>query len=303
MSTKSSSILLESGTNELEIVEFFLNEKNPDGEIYKGYYGLNVAKVLEIINYPSVSVMPTTSQSRSKIIRGTFNLRNKIIPLIDLHVWLNKENAGKENDKVIVTEFNNVCNAFSISGVTRIHRIGWKEVLPPSSNIEHFSENCVTGIVRIEDRIIFLLDFEKIITDLQSSVSPIIEDKISLGLNILMAEDSSSMRNLIVSQFKNTDSNLIIKNNGQEAWDYLRETKKLPDVIITDIEMPEMDGMALTKKIKTSREFKNIPVVIYSSLVSDSLRHKCKEVGSDAEISKPEIRKLLQIVKELVEKT
>ena len=150
-----TNILLESGTNELEIVEFFLEEPTASGGTYVGYYGVNVAKVLEIIRLPKVTEMPQTPHP---CVLGTFNLRDNVVPLVDLGVWLGKERSDKASDKVVVTEFNRVVSAFRVSGVTRIHRLSWEQIEPPAIQVQHYSGNSVTGVVRLENRVVFILD-------------------------------------------------------------------------------------------------------------------------------------------------
>jgi two-component system chemotaxis response regulator CheV len=163
MSTNVTNILLEAGTNELEIVEFYLEEPQGVGEeSYKGYYGVNVAKVLEIIRMPKITEMPQVSHPS---VLGAFNLRNQIIPLVDLGQWLKKEHGDKEPPKVIVGEFNNVTTAFLVSGVTRIHRISWEEVEAPNRYMSSLASNSITGWC-LEGRIIFILDLEKIVAEL-----------------------------------------------------------------------------------------------------------------------------------------
>lgn len=163
-----TNILLESGTNELEIVEFYIDEEGEDGSPYRSYFGVNVAKVLEIIRKPKVTEMPNTPHFA---VKGTFNLRSRIIPLIDLSVWLDKTLVQNDAPKVIVSEFNNTTNAFLVSGVTRIHRLSWEQVEPPSGYVASFSSNSFTGVVKFDDRIVLLLDMEKIIWDLNPSRS------------------------------------------------------------------------------------------------------------------------------------
>jgi two-component system chemotaxis response regulator CheV len=139
-----------------------LDERLPSGEKYTGYYGVNVAKVLEIIRMPKVTELPQTPHPS---VMGTFNLRNKVVPLVDLCTWLGKERYPSDADKVVVTEFNNVVNAFLVSGVNRIHRLSWERIDPPNRQVSVFSGESVTGVVRMEDRVRFILDMEKIIGD------------------------------------------------------------------------------------------------------------------------------------------
>ncbi len=180
-----TNILLEAGTNELEIVEFYIDEPvteldsgtssalkliQEEGKepIYRGYYGVNVAKVLEIIQLPHVTPLP---ELQSDSVLGAFNLRSQIIPLVDLNIWLEKQSLLNHNPpKVVVTEFNNVTTAFKVSGVNRIHRISWEDVDAPNSYMSFFSKGCITGVVRLEDRIVFILDLEKIVTELNPNL-------------------------------------------------------------------------------------------------------------------------------------
>lgn len=144
-----TNILLEAGTNELEIVEFHLEESatDPATPNYRGYYGVNVAKVLEIIRMPKVTGLPEVQHPS---VLGAFNLRSHIIPLVDLSQWLGKQRTESEPPKVIVTEFNNVTTAFMVSGVNRIHRISWEEVEPPNKYVAALSNNSITGVVKLE---------------------------------------------------------------------------------------------------------------------------------------------------------
>ena len=156
-----TNILLEAGTNELEIVEFFLDEPGDDGKPYRGYYGVNVAKVLEIIQMPKITSLP---EVQDPSVLGAFNLRSHIIPLVDLSLWLGKAPVEhREAPKVIVTEFNSVTTAFQVAGVNRIHRISWEEVEPPSKYVAMVSKSNITGVVKMENRIIFLLDLENVL--------------------------------------------------------------------------------------------------------------------------------------------
>jgi two-component system chemotaxis response regulator CheV len=300
-----SKILLETGTNELEIVEFFINEKLPNGSSYTGYYGVNVAKVLEIIREPRVTGMP---QLRHESILGTFNLRNKVIPLVDLTIWLGKGTERDGVDKVIVTEFNNVVNAFLVSGVTRIHRLSWEQIEPPSEQVQKFSQDSITGVVRIEDRVVFILDMERIVSELnpdlglrelQNEAIP----ETDFTYKTVIADDSTMIRHMIGSSLEKAGFNVIRTINGQKAWNQLLEFKKaaaetsrpLSDyvhVVVTDIEMPVMDGHTLTRKIKEDQELGKLPVILFSSLITESLRHKGNTVGADDQVSKPEIGEL-----------
>ena len=326
-----TKILLEAGTNELEIVEFYIDEpvtefdsgtssalkliqeegKDP---IYRGYYGVNVAKVLEIIQLPHVTPLP---ELQNDSVLGAFNLRSKIIPLVDLNIWLEKDNLDNINPpKVVVTEFNNVTTAFKVSGVNRIHRISWEDVEAPNSYMSFFSKGCITGVVRLEDRIVFILDLEKIVTELNPTLGLRLDNAIDWKKNqkyrAIVCDDSSLIRNMLKSLLQEANFDVRDFTNGQEAWDELcslrskaiEENKDISDyvqVLISDIEMTKMDGHTLCKTVKEDPYMKKIPVILFSSLITDKLRHKGLSVGADEQISKPGVTQLAQRAHELIE--
>ncbi|MCG8529051.1 MAG: chemotaxis protein [Desulfovibrionales bacterium] len=308
-----TNILLESGTNELEIVEFFLDEIEIDGNTYRGYYGVNVAKVLEIIRMPTVTELPESGHS---CILGAFNLRSQVIPLVDLSMWLGKERGETEPPKVIVTEFNNVCTAFQVSGVNRIHRISWEEVEPPSGYVANLSNQSITGVVKINDRIIFLLDLEKIVANLNPDLALKLDDAIDWSTGesrrALIADDSGLIREMLTDLLEKANFQVEAHNNGKEAWDRLHSLKKIAEesgrpltdyvqVVVSDIEMPAMDGHSLCKHIKEDTGLSQLPVILFSSLITDKLRHKGEAVGADMQVSKPEVTQLAQRAIELIE--
>ncbi len=311
---QTTNILLESGTNELEIVEFYINENVPGQDNpYTGYYGVNVAKVLEIIKKPKITEMPSVPHPA---VLGAFNLRSTIIPLIDLSLWLGKGTIQEPDAKVIVTEFNKVTNGFMVSGVTRIHRLSWEQVEPPGNYISQFAANSITGVVRIEDRIIFLIDMEKIIAELNPELAVNFTDRLDITLDqqytALVADDSDTIRNMLANVLKQANFKVIRARNGQEAWDNLlqiksqatEENKKVTDyihIVISDIEMPSVDGLNLTKRIKEDPELNVLPVILFSSLITDKTRHKGESVGADDQISKPEVGELAIRAKKLIE--
>ncbi|MGE4264073.1 MAG: chemotaxis protein [Desulfovibrio sp.] len=302
MSTNMTNILLEAGTNELEIVEFYLEEPNPDGgEPYRGYYGVNVAKVLEIIRMPRITEMPQVSHPS---VLGAFNLRSQIIPLVDLGVWLKKERHDAEPPKVIVCEFNNVTTAFLVSGVNRIHRISWEEVEAPNKYMSSLASNSITGVVRLEGRIIFLLDLEKIVAELNPELGLRFDENVTWEADTqyraIIADDSTLIREMIGDLLHKAHFLVEKTNHGGECWDRLLHIKQIAEaenrpvtdyvqVVISDIEMPNMDGHNLTKRIKEDPVLKQLPVILFSSIISDKLRHKGDTVGADDQISKPEI--------------
>ena len=308
-SSNMTNILLEAGTNELEIVEFYLDEESspdaPEGSTYRGHYGVNVAKVLEIIRMPKVTELPEVQHAA---VLGAFNLRSKIIPLVDLALWLEKKTAQSQEPKTIVTEFNGVTTAFMVSGVNRIHRISWEEVEPPNPYVAKASKDTVIGVVKLEGRIVFLLDLERIVSNLNPALGLRLDDlgedyDRSTRYRALVADDSALIREMLKDLLEKANFDVEVTFNGKEAWDHLSALKakaeaehcKVTDfvqVMVSDIEMPVMDGHNLTKRIKDDPAMKNLPVLLFSSLITDKLRHKGVSVGADDQISKPEVTQL-----------
>lgn len=289
-----TNILLEAGTNELEIVEFYLEEDmGPDHPPYRGYYGVNVAKVLEIIRMPKVTALP---EVQNPCILGAFNLRSSIIPLVDLALWLDKKTFKSEDQpKTIVTEFNGVTTAFMVSGVNRIHRISWEEVESPNKYVAAVSNNTVIGVVKLEGRIVFLLDLEKIVANLNPKLGLRLDDlgedyDRSERRRALVADDSALIREMLRDLLEKANFDVEVVDNGREAWERLQLIKSkcaaddrpitdFVQVMVSDIEMPVMDGHNLTKRIKDDPALKDLPVILFSSLITDKLRHKGLAVG------------------------
>ena len=294
-----TKILLENGTNELEVLEFKL-----DGNAY----GINVAKIKEIINYQEVTPVPNAHPS----VEGIFMPRDVMITAIDLKNCLQR-GVSEPGGLFIVTNFNKLDIAFHVDSVVGIHRVSWREIIKPGTTISTSEDGVSTGIIKFDDRLILILDFEKIVTDINPETGLKVADIEELGerhridVPILIAEDSPLLNKLIVdSLHKAGYVNLIHTENGQQAYDVIQECKKegtLRDhvqCIITDIEMPIMDGHRLTKLVKSDDETRDIPIVIFSSLVNDDMKRKGEALGANAQLSKPEIGNLVRVVDELV---
>ncbi len=314
-----TDILLEAGTNELEIIEFYVDEETDGGgKPYRAHYGVNVAKVLEIIRMPKVTGMPETPHP---CVIGTFNLRDKVIPLIDLSQWLGNPMATWDKAKVIVSEFNNINNAFIVSGVTRIHRLSWEQVEPPAGYTASFAANNFTGVIKFDDRMLLLLDMEQIIWDLNPSLAikmerereeNLVRAEESSAYKTLVVDDSNSIRRLISSFMERDGFEVIQDVNGQDAWDRLTGWKAEADaaggkitehvnLVVTDIEMPAMDGHNLCRRIKDDPVLKELPVILFSSLINERLFHKGQSVGADDQVTKPEIATMAERAKNLIE--
>ena len=306
-----TNILLDAGTNELEVVEFYLDEEG-----YRGYYGVNVAKVLEIIRLQPATAMP---QMRHPSVMGAFPHRDgRVVPLVDLALYLGKKRTKTSEPKIIVTEFNNIITGFLVSGVNRIHRLSWQEVEAPGNFLQHVSRNAVTGVVRLEGRVVFILDMEAIVGELNPALA--IRLTGSLGnaqdgdtvYTVLHADDSGNVRNLVKTLLEKSGRFRVIQaSNGEDAWNMLRTIKrkaeeegepvsKQVNAVISDIEMPQMDGLTLCRKIKEDSALKILPVALFSSLVTDRLEHKGESVGADAQFAKPDLQVLSEKVLELI---
>lgn len=294
-----TKILLENGTNELEVLEFKL-----DGNAY----GINVAKIKEIITYMDVTPVPNAHPS----IEGIFMPRDTMITAIDLKNCLQR-GVSKAGGLFIITNFNKLDVAFHVDSVVGIHRVSWKEIIKPDSTVSSTEEGISTGIIKLDGRLIIILDFEKIMADINPETGLKMADIDELGergryeVPILIAEDSPLLNKLIVDSLHRAGYvNLIHTENGQQAYDVIQECKRegtLKDhvqCIITDIEMPIMDGHRLTKLVKEDDETKDIPVIIFSSLVNDEMMRKGEALGANAQLSKPEIGNLVRIVDSLV---
>ena len=311
-----TNIVLESASNELEIIEFYIEEQLPDGSTYTGYYGMNVAKVLEIIRRPAITNVPSNHNSA---VLGTFNLRGRVLPLVDLAAWLGKNIVENDAQKVVVSEFSTIVTAFLVSGVTSIHRLSWDQIEAPSRHVQAYSRESITGVLRIEGRILFILDMEKIVASMDSTL-----DMTHLGekiehvedasqFHILIADDSMALRNTIKATLEHTGYNVTATSSGKEAWEYLRkvgaeaEAEGVPvtdkvQLLISDIEMPEMDGHNLTRKIRQTPALSGLPVVLFSSLITDAVRRKGEAVGADDQVTKPDLPSLTSHVRALIAK-
>jgi two-component system chemotaxis response regulator CheV len=298
-------ILLDAGTNELEVVEFQLNTPTREGQVHMGYYGINVAKVKEIVMVPEILTIPMTHPA----VAGAINLRGQVITLINLAKWLGLPTTVTKKSRVIVTEFNGVVNGFIVDAITRIHRLSWEQVVPPPSDIALSLGDCLTSVVKIDDRILLMLDFEAIIADINPSIrlkgeaAAAASDLSRESKQIWVVEDSSAIRRIILSTLTAAGYQVKSAENGEVAWAMLEEGAQagtLPDLVISDIEMPKMDGLHLLSRIKSTDVLKELPVIMFSSLGSDSNRDKALKLGALDLIRKPDLPQLVTMVDEIL---
>lgn len=295
-----TNILMESGTNELEVLEFTVGNN---------HYGINVAKIKEIVPFSVVTPIPNAHPC----VEGIFMPRDLMITVVELSKVINtKSSQDISKDMFIITSFNQLNIAFHVNNVVGIHRVSWADIIKPDTTISSADSGIATGIVKIDGRLIVILDFERIVSDISPEtglkVSDIdkLTDRNRNESHIVIAEDSPLLIKLISnSLIKAGYNNLTLCNNGQEAWEYLLNMKqegKFDDVkcIITDIEMPLMDGHRLTKLVKTDKVLNPIPIIIFSSLINDQMRAKGESLGANVQLSKPEIGLLVGEIDKLL---
>jgi two-component system chemotaxis response regulator CheV len=289
-------ILLESGTNELEIVEFHIGPNK---------YGINVIKVKEIINPVKVVTIPHSHPH----IEGIIEMRGEVLPVIDVAKALGFQGTPPNTllEKFIVTEFNKQKIVFHVHNVSQIHRISWQDIEKPS---EMYNDGQIVGVVKIHGEMCLLLDFEKIIVEINPDSGINVKEVKKLGprnrsdKKLLVAEDSPLLRKLLHDTLSEAGyQNVEFFENGADAFEYLdslaaegRNLTEEVQLIITDVEMPKMDGHHFTKKVKEDSRMAKLPVIIFSSLITEDLLHKGKMVGAEEQISKPEISKLILAV-------
>lgn len=296
-----TGILLQSGTNELEVLEF---------NIGANHYGINVAKVKEIMPFTEPTPIPNAHDT----IEGIFMPRDTIVTIVDLAKSLMiPPSPDRTKDMYIVTNFNNLNIGFHVHGVQGIHRLTWSDITKPDETINDAERSVATGIIKFDHRLIVVLDFEKIVSTINPETGIKARDIDKLGVRtrnnspILIAEDSPMLEKMIVDCLTKAGYvNITATANGEEAWNTLLRYKsegKATDqchCIITDIEMPRMDGHRLTKLVKDDNELKEIPLIIFSSLINDEMRRKGESLGADAQLTKPEIGKLVEAIDSLV---
>lgn len=299
----NTEILLESGTNEIEVMQF---------TIFGELYGINVAKVLEIMMADKVKPIPHSHSA----VEGIFKPRETLLTVINLPKYLTGESGDKKDrDLFIITNFNKMHIAFRVHSVVGISRISWEAIQKPDKALTNGEDGVATGIAQCGDNLVTILDFEKIVaeiapeTSIQVSEIDRLGDRMQREQSIILAEDSILLTKMISDSLARAGyTNLTTFNNGREAWEFLESIRSEPDfytraaLLITDIEMPEMDGHRLTKLIKDDEKMKNMPVVIFSSLINEEMRIKGKQLGADEQLSKPEIGRLVEVMDALLDR-
>ena len=299
---QKQGILLESGTNEIEVMKFTIG-----GNLF----GINVAKVLEIMISAPVKHMPHAHPA----VEGIFKPRDTVLTVVDLPNYLGVESPKDPKDIFIITNFNKMFIAFRVHTVDRISRISWTDIQKPDKTVSGGAESVATGIAQCDGELVTILDFERIVAEIAPETSIQMSEVEQLGPRerndkpIWVAEDSVLLSKMIADSLRKANYiNLHMFPNGLELWEALAALPQEGDLsrdvalIITDIEMPQMDGHRLTKLVKDSARFKQVPLVIFSSLISEEMRTKGRELGADEQLTKPEIGHLVDVMDHLLER-
>lgn len=300
METNKDGILLESGTNEVEILRF---------KVAGETYAINVVKVSELLHIDNIAKVPNADIA----VPGVSLIRGEVITVIDmLQVLEGRKNSDVAKAMTLVCEFNQLKVAFAIEEVLGISRITWADIQKPN---DITNTSLVIGNINHNDEIVMLLDFEKIVMDIspQSGINlervGRVEFRDRSSFKLVLADDSPMIRDVLLKTLTKAGfDNLKFFNDGQEAYDHIMglyndhgpELFNHIDMLITDIEMPQLDGHTLTRRIKEHSVLKELPIVIFSSLITEDLKHKGESVGADAQMSKPQIDELVMVVDSLL---
>ena len=293
-------------TSVLELMEFTMAGNS---------FGINVAKVTEIMRR-----CPITQMTKSHYcIDGIFKPRDKIITIINLPRYMGlDESENPDQDMFMLTNFDNVNAAFLVHTVEAMHRIKWSDVERPSAIIYGAGDSVITGTTKIGNKILSIIDFEKVLFDInpetgiQLSEIHVMGDRERSEKPIVIVEDSVFLKKMILQALDMAGYTTVTSfDNGQDAWEYLEKTRdmckasSIPieskiSIIITDIEMPRMDGHHLTKLVKGDDILRKLPVLVFSSLIDEAQQSHGERIGVDAHLSKPQIGKLVSTLDEWI---
>lgn len=276
------------GQNRLELLMFHLNGKQR--------FGINVFKVREVLPCPKLTAMP----NRNPLVRGIAHIRGQAISIIDLSMATGGRALTDIQDRfVIISEYNRTIQGFLVEGVDRIININWEDVMPPPKGTGR--DAYLTAVTKVEDELVEIIDVERILADIMPANMDVSEEVANAPINvakedltILITDDSSVARNQIKRALQSLGIALEVKKNGKEALDYLKEKAKevgglvhphVP-VLVSDVEMPVMDGYTLTAELKADPNLRDIHVILHTSLSGVFNQAMVKKVGADDFIAK-----------------
>ncbi|WP_169763605.1 chemotaxis protein [Campylobacter mucosalis] len=306
--------VLKTGSNEMELVDFRIFKKS-DSKVYEGIYGVNVAKVREIIKMPNLTELPGVPE----YIEGIFDLRGVVIPVINLARWMNIIEPDGEiviKPRVIIAEFSGILIGFIVHEAKRIRRINWKDIEPANfaaSGTGTLDKGKITGVTRIEnDEVLLILDLESIVEEL-GIYSPKLDVEIDEGKKLkgwaLVLDDSTTARKLVKDTLEKMGLSVVEAKNGVEGLERMNELyerfgdriKQEVRVILSDIEMPQMDGYHFAANVKDDERFAEIPIIFNSSLSNEYSELQSKEAGGDAYLTKFDANVFYQEVLKVIE--
>ena len=288
---------LKVGSNEMELVDFRILKQEEDG-IYEGIYGINVSKVREIIKLPHLTDLPGTPE----FIEGIFDLRDVVIPVVNLAKWMGivVPPEAEKQSRVIITEFNNVLIGFIVHDAKRIRRISWSDIEPASfmSNAGSLDGSKITGVTKIEgDNVLLILDLESVVQDsgLYEPDTETIPDQIATFTGVaLILDDSSTARKIVKEALTKMGFSVVEAGDGEEGLVKLDDLYKMYGqqlsenlkIIISDVEMPKMDGFHFAANVKDDDRFDGIPIVFNSSISDHFSELRGKEAGAEGYLVK-----------------
>lgn len=288
---------LKVGSNEMELVDFRIFKQEED-RVYEGIYGINVSKVREIIKLPKLTDLPGTPE----FIEGIFDLRSVVIPVVNLAKWMKIKQPEEieKNSRVIITEFNNVLIGFIVHEAKRIRRISWADIEPASfmSNSASVEGSKITGVTKIEgDNVLLILDLESVVQDLglyEPDTQFNSSDIESFSGLALVLDDSSTARKIVKEALIKMGFDVLEAIDGEEGLEKLDELYELYGdkiaknlkIIVSDVEMPRMDGFHFAANVKEDERFENIPIVFNSSISDHFSEDRGVEAGGEAYLVK-----------------
>lgn len=290
----ATGILLEAGTNEMELLVFRVGES---------IFGINVAKVRELIQRINTVKVPHSPHA----VEGSFKLREEVLTLIDLGKYLNIAGDDREQNEglIIIIELNETRCGLLVDAVEMIHRLSWDQIEPPTAYITDLGAP-ITATAMLDDRVVQVLDFETIIGELLGvgamsfSGENVAENSASESCpaQILVADDSPTVRQTLESMLRMAGyEHVTLCSDGQQAWDTMLASKssgKRFDIILSDVEMPKIDGLHLTARVKEDPDLASTPVILFSSIINEDTLNKGNSVGADAQVAKSDPKGLLE---------
>ncbi|MDT7041877.1 chemotaxis protein [Candidatus Nitronereus thalassa] len=295
-----------AGANKMELLMFSLGTEE--------IYGINVFKIREVMKIPAITKIP---DSDSRIL-GVVNLRGENIPLVDLRQSIGLGPLDKEGAKLIITEYNDNKQGFLVASVDRIIRMSWDRVNVPPPMIRTSRQGAVTAVTKLDDdRMVLILDVEKVLAE----ISPRSDDETYAGIeatpatkgkHVLVADDSLVARKQLVKALDRLGMTYEEVSTGKEAWERMKmhaeraellgkDFQDIMQLVLTDIEMPEMDGFTFTKHVRSDGRFGNIPILMHSSLSGTCNVEKGKVVGVTDYVTKFDAQHLRKVIQRIFE--